>query len=231
MASYVIPEEIVGIPLFVPSNHDFFLVEDGGMPNGDDCLIINGAVNRDYKAFQAAQTLTPNVFKSKTAIHSQVFWMKAPSTAVSNTNAGEHTMMCVDDATDGQLNPAFGPGTWHIGAVSGGTGRITYKQGASGLTLNIDGARTGDWKMVTITNDGTWCRAYLDAVEAEVISATVAGSAISSTGLMLCIGAYSDVGTLNGYEQQWRLGKWTFHDHVLNATERAILYNAMVSPP
>lgn len=228
MPSYTIPEEIVGIPFFVPSANDFFSVDVGGLPNGEDCLIIHGDTSRNFKAFMEAPTLTPNVFKSKTAVHSQVFWLKAPTTVTSNANAGEHIMMCVQEPTDGQTNPSFSSGTWCIGA-GGNTGRIQFKQGVNGLSLNVDGARTGGWKMITITNNGTSCSVYLDDVEAAVATGAIAGTAVTATGLMVCIGAYSDIGSVNGYEHEWRLGKWSFHDHVLNATERAILYNTMMS--
>jgi hypothetical protein len=228
MPSYTIPEEIVGVPLFVPSANDFFSVDVGGLPNGEDCLLISGGTNRNYKAFMEAPTLTPNVFRSKTAVHSQVFWLKAPVAVTSNSNAGEHIMMCVQEVTDPQTNPAFSTGTWCIGA-GGNVGRIQFKQGVSGLSLNIEGARTAGWKMVTITNNGTTIATYLDDVEAAAASGSIAGGAVTATGLVLCIGAYSDVGSVNSYEHDWRLGKWQFFDHVLNATERAILYHTMIS--
>lgn len=228
MPAYTIPEEIVGIPLFVPEANDFFSVDSGGLPNGEDCLTIHGDINRNYKAFMTPPALTPNVFRSKTAIHSQVFWLRATGAAPSNTNSGEHAMMCIQESIDAQTNPANSTGTWHIGAVSGGTGRISYRQGNSGATLSIDGARTGNWKMITITNDGTTLRAYIDDSE-TVVSAAIAGSAITWGNQVLCIGAFSDNGALNGYEHEWRLGKWQFFDHVLNVTERAILYYTMTS--
>jgi hypothetical protein len=225
MPSYNIPEEIIGIPLFVPSPYDFFEIEVGGLPNGQDCLKINGATNRNYKAYQAAQILTPNVFWGRSAIHSQVFWLKAPSTNPSNTNTGEHAMMAVQDALDSQTNPSFSDGTWHIGASSGAAGRIQYKAGSA--TLTIDGARANVWKMVTITNDGTNLRAYLDGAAAAVAGPIAVVTATITGYKFLIIGAYSDVGSVNALEHNWRLAKWSFHDVVLSDLERESLYYGM----
>lgn len=225
MPSYTIPEEIIGIPLFVPSPNDFFEIDVGGLPNGQDCLKILGATNRNYKAYQAAQILSPDVFWSRSAIHSQVFWLKAPSTNPSNTNTGEHAMMAVQDYLDAQTNPNFSDGTWHIGASSGATGRIQYKAGNG--TLTIDGARANVWKMVTITNDGTNLRAYLDGAAAAVSGPSAVVTATITGYKMLFIGAYSDQGSVNALEHDWRLAKWSFHNVVLSDSERASLYYGM----
>lgn len=224
MASYLIPEQIVGLPLFVPAANDFFSVDVGGMPNGENCLVMHGDVDRKYKAFMVPPVLSPNVFWSRTAIHSQVFWLKAPSTAPSSINAGEHVMMSVESCLQDQTNPTFGPAVWHIGAVSGGSGRITYKAGTA--SINIDGARTGGWHMITITNDGTNLHAYLDNSATDLGPAAVASATL--TNQILSIGGYSDVISVNhSLEHEWRLGKWSFHDHVLSAGERSTLFSAM----
>ena len=59
MASANLPEQIIGTPLFIPSANNFFSIDAGALPNGNDCLKILGATNRDYKAYHAAPTLTP----------------------------------------------------------------------------------------------------------------------------------------------------------------------------
>lgn len=62
MANYTIPEEVIGIPLFVPEANDYFSIEPAGMPNGDPCLVVHGDVSRDYKAYQVAPlNTTPGV--------------------------------------------------------------------------------------------------------------------------------------------------------------------------
>src|SRR5262245_27474684 len=80
MATYTIPEEVIGIPLYVPSAYDRFAVETSAMPNGDSCLRIDGNLG-SYRAFQAAQTITPKIFLSRTAgPWACTFWVKGPST-------------------------------------------------------------------------------------------------------------------------------------------------------
>ncbi len=101
-----------------------------------------------------------------------------------------------------------------------------YKQGANNQGITINGARTGSWHMITITNDGSNIHAYVDA------SATDQGPAAITTGTftdqILCIGGYSNAVALDhSLEHEWRLGKWSFHDHVLTHTEQLALFSAM----
>lgn len=54
MPDYNIPESVIPGNLFVPSANDYFSIDAGGLPNGDDCLLISGATSSDYKAYQTA---------------------------------------------------------------------------------------------------------------------------------------------------------------------------------
>ena len=64
MASANLPEQIIGTPLFIPSANNFFSIDAGALPNGNDCLKILGATNRDYKAYHAAPTLHPDLLQA-----------------------------------------------------------------------------------------------------------------------------------------------------------------------
>ena len=55
------------------------------------------------------------------------------------------------------------------------------------------------------------------------------GGTAPAANQRICIGSYSKLGNMNGANVEWRMGKWAFHDHELNQTERAILYNAMMA--
>src|SRR5262245_44048014 len=129
MASYTLPEEITGIPLYVPNAYDQFSIVSGGMPNGDNSLRIRGDISQSYRAFQQAQTLTPNIFLDRAAEWAVTFWFKCASTAVaSGTPNG------INDCLFG-VTTAAGPNgasqtaeyVWCIGRHNnGGTGRIAY---------------------------------------------------------------------------------------------------------
>ena len=49
-----IPEIIVPGSLFVPTLNDQFSIVAGGMPNGDDCLRVDGAADTNHSAWQDA---------------------------------------------------------------------------------------------------------------------------------------------------------------------------------
>lgn len=237
MASYNIPEEIVGIPLFVPNDYDFFSIETAGLPNGDDCLKIHGATNSNYKAFQAAQTLSPNVFLSRTSTWSMTFWVKGPNAGGAASNVGENMLFGVMRADCATASLEVTSCVWGIGETNaGGERRIWYTAGASGSRLFTSGATintfwNSTWQMVTITSAGTVTgnAMYLNDVVLPIVTAGVTVTAPLTTQQYFCIGSYSDLSTLDGWDQDWYLGKLCFHDHVLNATERALLYNAMTT--
>jgi hypothetical protein len=82
MASYNIPESIIGVPLFVPDGNDFFSIEAAGMPNGDSCLVVHGDVSTNYKAYVAAQTVAPAIFTNRySGPWAMTFWIKSSNVA------------------------------------------------------------------------------------------------------------------------------------------------------
>jgi len=237
MASYTIPEKITGIPLFVPSDFDFFQVENGGLPNGDKCLIVNGAVNRDYKAFQAAQTLSPNLFKVRNvADWSCSFWFKcAVATAVTSPSGFNNVLFSVQTrsgvASYSQLNTYV----WNVVATDqGGVARIGVCASDVGGTAMTDLVRDGNWHLIVInvTNGSTGViDCYTDGhVDPPTALSSAKGGTVSiSEDLYFGLGAYGIHANSRGYDQQWRIGKLMFHNHKLTLAERIDLYESMTS--
>jgi hypothetical protein len=270
MASVTIPEEIVGIPLFVPSSNNFFSVESGGLPNGEDCLKVLGGTSRDYKAFQNAETLVPDVFRSVLSRWSMTFWYKASNITGASTDGINQFLM-------GVMNNLYAPSIsapsvaafagnanviWAITASPGNSvsgNRIQFSMwltSSFGPTVHygifLDTPLTaGSWNLITITVEclavggstyGLGGNLYIDD------SPTAAASHGNANGvgypglpsrfgtsppispvLYFSLGSYSDGGAANGRDGDWYLGKLAFHDHILNATERASLFLAMTT--
>jgi len=90
MTSFAIPEEIIPGKIFVPSDNNFFEIGTGSLPNGQDSLVVRGDLDRNFKAFQVAQTLSPDIFNTRTAVGwSMSFWVKIG--AITLTGTGFHS--------------------------------------------------------------------------------------------------------------------------------------------
>lgn len=215
MSSYTIPEEILGVPLFVPDQYDYFSVEAGGMPNGDDCLIVHGDVSNTYKAFIFAPTFVGHdVLHSSLAVGAMTVWFKAANTSAFGF-----------PPQDIMISPATRSGSfpWALCAGNGGSA-ITMNEDNNGREVAISGVRDGTWHMFTWQFGlGSGGRGFIDNNASGSDGDAFVGATAAST--YLCIGAY--VSGYTGYDAEWRIGKLAFHDHNLNLTERSILYNAM----
>lgn len=256
MASYTIPEHVIPGELFVPDGHDYFSIESGGLPNGDDCLVVHGDVSTDYKAFQPAPALSPDMFRDKRVLCCMTFWIKL--SAITPPGSGyrcDRTLFGVmnssfagDTVTGGQMGtPSTGQGargfnniTWLVvatGATSIGIfrARNQYSFGNGGSIQAASVTIPEDtWTMVTFrldASDGQQAKYALND-DVEYVNTTTSdfGSDIAqASNPYFCIGAYSDANPTNvtGRDGEWRLGKLAFWDHALNATERALLFKAM----
>jgi hypothetical protein len=242
MASYTIPEEIIGVPLFVPDTYDFFSIESAGLPNGDDCLVVHGDVDASYLAFQAAPTFAIDVLH-----HGEVgltlpnngwsmtMWLKCPAASP----AGGVMVGCMNinstlldtDSLDG--NKAF--------AVYARTGAsMGFVRSPLNNVASPDSSKTNHsnftfptslWTLLTINIDkaaSVTDSIYLNKNASATASDTAAnsgGGGSYTANQYLCIGGYGTAQT--GRAEEWRIGKWAFHDHPLNLTERSILYDTM----
>ena len=180
MSSLYIPELVTGIPLFVPSDRNFFSIEADSLPNGDPALVVHGDVGRSYRAYQAAQTLSPNVFLEKRSEFSLSFWIK--STPVSLSAIGYRS----DSFIMGTMNNSFTPqahlatasltsssgapyrdSVWSLVAYApsaGSTNSIGFHRVASIGAGSFSGIRAHyvdmplsdvDWNFVVISAEGT----------------------------------------------------------------------------
>ena len=245
MASFEIPEEVIGVPLFVPSDYNFFSVEAAGMPNGDSCLVVHGDVNRAYKAFQTPQVVTPAIFTDLAVINwSMTLWLKLGAlTNDTSLNLTQSLITCqtIDAA---QVTAAAAHGNAAVvdnkslfALVHQGTSGVYFRRFCGG-GFNTGSAAAGSgnltpsmWTMLTFNITSTTnCDCYVNdsATPASSGSGGIFYSQTANTLRKFCIGAYSNAVQANGRNGEWRIGKLAFHNHALNLTERSLLYHAMM---
>lgn len=242
MSTYTIPEEIIGLPLFVPPGNDYFSIEDGGLPNGDDCLIVQGAVSRSYKAFQAAPTLSPNLFLSRNTNEWSVsFWFKCAATGTPTDITGQpmkNNVIFGVQTIEGVNSYSALNSTWLVCAQNqGGVARLSLWANDGGGNAMTNVCRDGNWHLVvfTVSTGGSGAMdgyVDLDASPPAGLSANKGGT-VAMTEPYFCIGAYGNHANSLGYDQQFRIAKLAFHDHKLTRAERASLFSDMwetVSP-
>lgn len=234
---FTIPEEIIPSTLTVPDANNYFDIEEGGLPNGDACLVVHGDVNRNYKAHQAALTLTPNVFLSRSSgPWSLSFWFKcASATDPAATFGGiSQTLMGVQSAAGPSSYSDTINYVWNIGAVNiGATPYIALSMGDGGtIHYTPVGVRDGQWHLIvyTFASGGTGAiNSYVDTLAASGSGSAKSGTA-AWTGMNFSIGAYGAHANSASYNKEWRIAKLAFHDHVLTLAERQALYTAFFTP-
>lgn len=251
MASYTLPERIVGTSLFVPDTNDFFEIGTGvdALPNGDDCLIVRGDLDPGYRAFQPTQVVSPAVFTSKayTVFNNQsiVFWVKCSvPPAFSGVGINQAIMMQISTPT---WNPTTvssfdhqGGTIWTLAANSSSINELTiYKNTASsggGASTSFNFTVPVDtWTMVTIipgasAGSGVFLNDSATNVGGSWASGdgTFPNTSITSPSFF-SIGHYSDGANLKNRADRWSMGKLSFHSGKLNQTQRALLHNAMAA--
>ena len=234
MASYTIPEEIIGVPLFVPDAHDYFEIVSGGMPNGDDCLRVRGDISADYKAFQSAPVTSPNISANNTS-WAMTVWLKMPSGTVTGSAFYNTCFLSMMNANQASSGGASSNGIFSF--TCGNTNTVAFKRG---VLDNTSGAyfvvastviRDGTWHFVSVnvpdsTQTGTM---HIDNEDDPSGSDTQSNSTAPNAGLFLCIGKYSNAAGPTAYAADYQIGKIAFHDHHLDQTERSLLWESMTS--
>jgi hypothetical protein len=242
MASYTIPEQVIGVPLFVPDGYDQFSVVTGGMPNGDDCLRVRGDLGT-YKAFQKAGS--EDIFDNPantSLVGAMSFWIKSPAgptAGTSNNNNGNFVIITCESQASPVANTNVGEYAWQVFAFSTAQvgGRRSSSTGTNQFTANLGTTPTRNdaWHLIVmnwgISAPKLEMYSDLDLTTGQT-GARVTGAITATTPLYLCIGGYGlgmGLGATGGqWAQDFQLGKLAFHDHALNDTERALLYYAMV---
>lgn len=243
MASFTMPEEVLGIPLWVPSQYNYFQVEEDAMPNGDPCLVVNGAVSDQYKAFMAAPTLSPddifNTGEPNPSEWSMSCWLKLSALSVSGS--GDIMLGVSTKASNGVFADDRNLGHPILFGPAGTTGYQFFREVRNNIASPTSARAvlvTGElitfldyWFLFVfnLTNTGTvtgavYLDTYVDAQASDTASTGIAGSAFLS-GRYLHLGAYHNGGA--GRADQWRIGKWAFHDHALTAAERSSMWHEM----
>lgn len=248
MTSFHIPEEIIGVPLFVPGVYESaFEIVAGGMPNGDDCLRVKGDVNSNAKAVQIAPVLSPNIFwlgETPGAVDDWAMscWLKLPS---GMSGSGRILLGCSNYNDSGAFGNSVNRNHAFLLGTSGSDGLQFQRQtttnaaspastlnvwinGSSLLTLNNHKDR---WLQLVMnfgpSNAGAL---FIDAYANEAYSDTFGGTLLSgvlNAGQYLHLGPFGPTHT--GLTLPWEIGKWAFHDHALSWTERSLMYNVMMA--
>lgn len=247
MASFTIPEDILGIPLFVPTIYNFFEIESPSLPNGDGCLVVRGDLNNGYKAFIPAPTLSPHdIFNTSDVISGRQWsmscWLKLenlPSDANNSVMLGCSTQYATNLFVDNE-NKAV-PFLLGVSATDGfRVFRDVLNNVASPVQFKVNNFG-GSWQ----TFQNYWFLFVIDQVTAMGASCTMAvymdtyPNAISSDGecgATAAAGVYTSpryfhIGAYNtasvGRPGLWRIAKLAFHDHVLSHAERIAMWQAM----
>lgn len=255
MASYTLPEQITGIPLFVPDENDFFSIGVAAMPNGDDCLVVRGDLSTDYKAFQRSQVLSPPVFTSRTYatvlnVMSIVVWVRCSALTFAGSGFSQAIMFAVMNALAAPLSItdtvwARTSAVWFVsaGTSSVNTVRMSKFSASSGVGASASAEAlvpTDTWTMLTFIPgsptdpfSGVFVNDEVTRPSTAIWTAANDGTfpATVQPNQFFSIGSYTTHANLKSRADQWRMGKLSFHSGKLNATERALLYNAMMFGP
>lgn len=254
MSAFTIPESVLGIPLYVPSQYNYFAVDPAAMPNGDPCLIVNGAVSDQYKAFIPAPTWSQDILNAGDNVAgrhwSMSCWLKLSN--LTSLVANSVMLGCSAYESVTPFNSTSNVGfPFVLGTHSVSAGVIDFKReclnnvasppSSKIIELAPDFSQFQDyWFLLVVTVDqqgiaGAWNTVgnmYVDSHPEAFVADTAGGSSPSGAFLprkYLHIGAYHSGGV--GRNDQWRIGKWAFHDHVLSAAERMSMWQAMYGAP
>lgn len=250
MTTFTIPEEVIGIPLWVPTTNDFFTVEAAGMPNGDPALVVHGDVNDTYKAFMQAPVMSPvDVFNVGDMFAARQWsmscWIKLNAN-LGVSGSGDVMLGCSTYNATGLfagsrnlqapllLGPNATSGFQYFREVLNNVASPTSAQAI--LAANATGwsCFQSYWHMLvfnmqTVGSFDPQGSVMLDTYEnAFGFDGSGGTSPSGSYGgpRYLHVGAYNNGGT--GRADEWRLAKWAFHDHILSAAERLLMYQTMM---
>lgn len=249
---FTIPEDVLGVPLYVPQQHNYFEIEDGGMPNGDACLVIRGDLSTDYKAFMRAPIMTPSDICNLGDLTLQDEWAMSCWFKLSNL-----TGTPVDSAMmlgcSGYSSSA--PASWTADRNPGfpfalmATNTVNTVRWAREPLNNIASPASSKtmimtpsfqlfqdyWFLVVINitvvpltsvTSSIFMDTYNNALTSDSAGGSAPGGSYSGVPRYLHIGAYHNGGV--GRADVWRMGKWAFHDHALTIAERLAMWQAMM---
>lgn len=237
----VIDELIEGVGLLVPEGFDQFDVNSGGLPNGDDSIIVRGNVSQTYRAFVDVSGVVPDFtsLAPTSPLWSLSMWLKLGATSDLGTPSTAAFMLGVmsQNAVTGPFNynapfPVNGRASWRI--CAGGTNDVgfgaTWKTNATTYrrTYKLDTLSTGDWHLYVVRS-GDPCAVAID--DNGFNNGSADSGAFTSPYVVsnrLSIGNPADAGGHDGRPGEWEIGKICFHDNPLDDDDVQLLYDAMV---
>ena len=171
MTAFTIPETIIPGALYVPGANNYFDINPTGMPDGQPSLIVRGDVNRNYKAFQRAPLVTPNLFRERrtAAVWSMAFWVKAGN--ISAGVAGHHS----DQVMFGSMSYLAGNGRSPAGVITHRPGLMPEDGGSLGSIPGME------WVVCAVGNGGSNCQIGFIRQQAYVANFSEAGQGIHIT--------------------------------------------------
>lgn len=250
MGAFTLPEEILGVPLWIPDAHNYFEVEDDSMPNGDPALVVRGDLSTDYKAFIRAPVLSPrNIFYTSEVEVGREWamscWLFLPTQlAATPAVPGAQMLGCSAYASGSMLSSGRNTAWPLILANTTVDDFALSKEPLNNIAspqsaqiVRVNGSfRTfyGYWFLLVfnmVYNSVTPAvegRVFADTYNNALWSDTAGGSASSGSYILnkfLHIGAYNNGGV--GRAGLWKIGKWAFHDHQLTIAERLAMWQGM----
>ena len=185
--------------------------------------------------FTSAPSLTPSILGVTAVSWSITLWIKCPGGTTVGTGQVTNVILGIMNAemTNGTFNTNM---AWALQGYS--TNAIAFTKGTTGGGNNVFSVltpptgpnivRDDTWKMVTIhiPQVGITGAIYVNNESVPAVTDVHSAQSASLPGQFLCIGAYSQPMTY--LARDYQLGKIAFHDHMLNQTERSLLYESVV---
>lgn len=247
MTSLVLPEEILGLPLYVPSANNYFEIEAGGMPNGDPCLKVRGDLSRDYRAVMTAPTLSKDICNagdtSASFEWSMSCWVKMSVLSTPPTNDIMFGCSNYSATAAGLFGNTRNTNVPFLFGMNATTGAVWFREVINNVVSPNDAKciqaalsmnyLADHWVLLVFNHNNTGsviqCNIYADTIVTALVGDT-AGNGLGPNPFigprLLHIGPAS-VGA-QGRNDVWRMGKWAFHDHILTLSERQAMWQAMM---
>lgn len=244
----IITEVIQALDLFAGGVDDVFEIEPGGMPNGDECLVVRGDISQNGRAYDNVAGVTSPDIVSPTFVNAPgtiVLWLKLGSLGGSDLGTANtrNSILTVQNETSVVQNAiqetsVSVTGSWKIcaGGIDGLTVVFGTSWKSSGGTKQYRGTSqvltVDTWHMMAISNvtgATSGIRSSLDGgpyINPAGSSRSTSSSASSASEL--AIGSRSTATGVGLRPGVWRIGKVSFHAGLLTQPQLVDLYDSMM---
>lgn len=249
--SCTLPEDIIGIPLYIPNQFGYFDVETGALPNGDAALAVRGDLSTSHKAFMIAPHLSPvDIFYTADAqptgtgrTWAMSCWLKLAN--LGGSGSGDVMLGCTAEQSGSFYADTRNQTAPLLLGSAGTNGYQVFREPLNNIASppqTMSNWFSGSWQgfqdywflfVINQLTSGGFAQvtALMDTYASADAGDTVAGgtsaalSFITNPRPYLHLGAYNNGGV--GRAGLWRIGKWAFHDHALTQAERLAMWQAM----